>query len=396
MNNQVLFVDDDEKILRSFSRNLSGEYEVTTAQGPEKALELLAGKQRFSAVVSDLKMPGMNGVEFLERVAELYPDSVRVMLTGYADLDAAIRAVNKGKIFRFLTKPCDDETLRDTLKAAMEQYRLVTSERVLLERTLKGCIEVLTETMSLVNPEAHGKASRLRRYVRVVAGQCGQKGLWKFEVAAMLSQLGCIVLSEEAVRKISKGRELQGEDLQLFEMAPEIGRNLLLKIPRMGEVAKMIAYQRKNFDGSGIPRDAVSGEDIPFGARLLKIVTDFDTEVTAGKSWGEAFLALEKHSDWYDPALMYYLEGALGVEARYKKAALSVKALRPGMIFNQEVRARNGVILARKSLELNRVMLERLKGFAEAVGVEQPIEVLMPLEHKPGACGLELAEEDNA
>ena len=385
MNKRLLFVDDDKNILHSFARNLKAEYEVSTAESPDQALEILKAEKAFAAVVSDLKMPGMDGIAFLEQVASGHPNTIRVMLTGFADLDAAMNAVNKGQVFRFLTKPCDLETLRATVGAAVEQYRLVRSERVLLEKTLKGCIEVLTETLSLVNPEAYGRATRLRRYVQAVGGQFAAKGLWKYEMAAMLSQLGCLVVSEEAIRKVAKGKPLKGEDLQLFQMAPEIGRNLLERIPRMGEVARMVAYQMKGFDGSGIPLDAVSGEDIPLGGRLLRLVSDFDTEVSRGKTWGEAFLALEKQAGWYDPELMYYLEGALGTDARYRTAKLRVGKLHRGMILNQDVQAKSGILLARHKLELNEVILSRLIGFSKTVGVVEPIEVLIPLESAPAA-----------
>ena len=119
---------------------------------------------------------------------------------------------------------------------------------------------------------------------------------------------------------------------------------------------------------------------------------DFDTWVSRGKSWGEAFLEMEKRAELYDPELMYYLEGALGAEARYKKEQLPVRGLRHGMILDQEVRAKNGVLLARKSMEVNRVVLSRLRGFAQKVGIQEPIRVLRPLEPTKG--GLELAEDE--
>ncbi len=394
MNKRILFVDDDENILRSFARNLKADYQVSTATGPEQGLATLKKSKAFAAVISDLKMPGMDGIAFLQKVATTHPATIRVMLTGFADLEVAMNAVNKGHVFRFLTKPCDLDTLKATVGAAVEQYRLMRSERVLLEKTLKGCIEVLTETLSLVNPEAYGRATRLRRYVQAVAGQFMTKGLWKYEMAAMLSQLGCLIVSEEAVRKAALGKELVGEDLQLFQMAPEIGRNLLEKIPRMGDIAHMVAYQMKGFDGSGFPLDNVAGEDIPQGARLLKLVLDFDAEVTGGKTWGEAFLALEKKAEQYDPELMYYLEGALGTAARYKTVKLPVKKLRKGMMLHQDVRATTGVFLARQNLEINDVILSRLLGFAKTVGVVEPIEVLIPLEQGPARPEEDASDQD--
>ncbi|MGE4553339.1 MAG: HD domain-containing phosphohydrolase, partial [Desulfovibrionaceae bacterium] len=339
MNRRVLFVDDDEKILSSFRRILADTFELETALGPKEALNLAAGRRTFAAVVSDLRMPDMDGVALLEKIRQTRPDTVRVMLTGYADLDAAMNAVNRGQVFRFLSKPCDPDTLRATVEAAVEQHRLITAERVLLERTLKGCVEVMSETLSLVNPAAFARSTRVQRFVRVICQQFNPPGQWGFEIAAMLSQLGAVMLSEEAAAKVAKGQKLTEEERQLSEMVPEIGRGLLARIPRLGGVAKMIAYQAKNFDGTGIPRDDVEGEDIPLGARLLRLALDFDSEVARRKSWGAAFLELEKVSERYDPQLLYYLEGALGVEARYTKAAVAVSDLCLGMVLNQDVKS---------------------------------------------------------
>ena len=391
MNRRVLFVDDDAKILSSFRRILAGTFELETALGPKEALNLIAGKRTFAVVVSDLKMPDMDGIELLEKIRQAKPDTVRIMLTGFADLDAAMNAVNRGHVFRFLSKPCDPDTLLATVEAGVEQYRLVTSERVLLERTLKGCVEVMSETLSLVNPEAFARSARVQRFVRTLCQQFNPPGQWGFEIAAMLSQLGAIMLSEETVAKIAKGQKLTEEERQLSEMVPEIGRGLLARIPRLGGVAKMIAYQAKNFDGTGIPRDNVEGEDIPLGGRLLKLALDFDAEVVRRKSWGKAFLELEKVSERYDPQLLYYLEGALGVEARYVKKSIKVADLCLGMVLNQDVKSSSGVFLARKSLEVSRVLLSKLRGFSEKLGVVEPIEVLIPIETH--SCAEEAPEE---
>src|SRR5690242_18933857 len=134
MNDTILFVDDDIRIISALQRNLYREYRVEIAAGPKDALEAIADAN-YAVVVSDLKMPGMSGIEFLAQVKESSPDTVRVLLTGQADLEAAIAAVNEGSVFRFLTEPCPKEVLTRTLDAALEQYRMITSEKELLQDT---------------------------------------------------------------------------------------------------------------------------------------------------------------------------------------------------------------------------------------------------------------------
>lgn len=380
MSGKILLVDDEEMILSGFQRNLRKQFELETALGPLEGLEKIRTGGPFAVVVSDLKMPGMDGIQFLTRVREMSANTIRIMLTGYADLEASMAAVNSGQVFRFLTKPCPPESLAVTLNAALDQHRLVMAEKTLLEKTLRGCIEVLSETIALVNPEAFGRAARIKRYVREIAKQIDPKGVWRFELAAMLSQLGCITLPEEALRKLANDEELSPEEKQLYEMYPLIGRDLLSKIPRMAEVANMIAYQEKHFDGTGVPRDSLKGDQIPLGARILKVALDFDLELSRLKEKGKAFLALEGRSERYDPEVLYYLECLLGVEARFVPKSLPLKELREGMTLNQDVKTKSGLMLARKSLEITPALMARLIGFASAFGIEEPIAVLDPVE----------------
>src|SRR5215467_12671970 len=151
---RILFVDDEPKILQGLERQLSGKFELRTAPGPVMGLQILSKDGPYAAVVSDYRMPTMNGVEFLARARQRYPDTVRLMLTGQADLNAAISAVNEGAIFRFLSKPCPMEVLDAALNSALEQYRLIQAERELLEQTLHGSIKIMTEVLSLTSPAA--------------------------------------------------------------------------------------------------------------------------------------------------------------------------------------------------------------------------------------------------
>src|SRR6478609_5248404 len=142
MPEQILLVDDDRNILSGYRRNLRGEFLIDTAQGGQEALELLEKKGPYALVISDMRMPGMDGIAFLSKLKAMSPDTVRVMLTGNADTETAIEAINEGSIFRFLNKPCSKEILAKTITAGLVQYRLVTAEKQLLEQTLSGCLQV--------------------------------------------------------------------------------------------------------------------------------------------------------------------------------------------------------------------------------------------------------------
>ncbi len=276
MNEKILAVDDEKNILDAIQRQMRKKFPVETALGPGEGLAAVKQRGPYALVISDLRMPKMDGIQFLTQVKRLTPETVRVMLTGNADLENAIQAVNEGNIFRFLTKPCSPEILEKVIQAGIEQYRLVTAEKELLQKTLKGSINVLNKVLSLVNPEAFGRSSRIKRYVKQIAEKLGVPDVWKFELAAMLSQIGCVILPEDALKKLSQGKNLTGEEVQLFDMHPMIASDLITNIPRMQKIAEMIRYQEKHFDGTGNPKDKRREKDIPLGARILKVALDFD------------------------------------------------------------------------------------------------------------------------
>jgi response regulator RpfG family c-di-GMP phosphodiesterase len=382
MTPKVLFVDDDPNILAAYQRQLRKQYEIDTALAGDRGLEAVAKTGPYGVIVSDLKMPGMNGIQFLSRVREMAPDSVRIMLTGFAEVQTAIDAVNEGNIFRFLTKPCPPEVLSRALDMGLEQYRLITAERELLEQTLKGSIKVLTQILSLLNPEAFGRASRLSRYAREIGLVMKFPGLWQLETAAMLSQIGFIMLPEEALKKIYHGQQLTPEETQLLDMHPFIASDLLKNIPRLEEIAKIIAYQEKHFDGTGLPVDEVHREDIPLGARILKVALDFDTLQTAGDSKSRAIAQLQQRPGWYDPKVLTALEAVIWIEGKYQVKVIPLEELQDSMILDDDVWTKTGTLLLAKGQEVNQLIRRRLHDFAQNVGIKEPLQVLIPLREK--------------
>jgi DNA-binding NtrC family response regulator len=192
MAEEILLVDDDNSVLDGYRRSLSREFVLETALGGQQALQLATDSGPYAVVVSDMRMPGMDGIQVLSKIKALSPDTIRVMLTGNADMETAVNAINEGSIFRFLNKPCSKEVMAKTLTAALVPYRLVNAEKQLLEQTLSGSMQVLTEVLSLVNPAAFSRAERARRYIHHIVTAMNLGNPWQYEVAAMTSQLGCV------------------------------------------------------------------------------------------------------------------------------------------------------------------------------------------------------------
>jgi Response regulator containing a CheY-like receiver domain and an HD-GYP domain len=369
MSEKILFVDDEINVLDAFRANLRKRFDVSTALGPEEGLKLLQGSGPFAVVVSDLKMPQMDGITFLTQVRELSPDTVRMMITGFADVEVAIGAVNEGQVFRFLTKPCPPATLAKALGAGLEQYRLVTAERELLRGTLRGSIRVLTEALSLANPEAYGRSERVRVLVRKLVKSAGLKNAWELELAAMLSHIGCMALPRTVLEKIAGGKELTVEERKLYTSHPAVGAGLIEHIPRLGKVAEIIAAQHKRFD-----------PQLPEGARILKIAVDYNTLESKGLTPPHIFVRMRSCSGCYDPAMLEKFEKSIGLEGDYIRKSVSVKDLTENMILEENVKTQEGLLLLAKGMELNEASIYRLIQAGKTFNIIEPISVLVTPE----------------
>jgi response regulator RpfG family c-di-GMP phosphodiesterase len=381
MSERILCVDDEPRVLSALQRQLHEQFDITTAAGGAVALQTIASSGPFAVVVSDMRMPGMDGIHLLSEVKKRAPDSVRIMLTGFADLQTTVEAVNEGNIFRFLTKPCPTEAFARALQAGVAQYRLVTAEKELLEKTLRGAIKVLAEVLSLTNPVAFGHASRVQRLVAKLCRHMQVERPWQIEIAAMLSQIGCVTIPPDTLEKAYRGKTLQAREVQMLEAHPGIAGDLIRNIPRLEEVARIVAYQNKSFDGSGIPRDAVHGADIPLGARILKAATDYDALKWGGRSDPAAIAELRTRSTWYDPAVLEALQ-AVGVSSRpLEIRELTLMEVKPHAVLAEDVRAPDGCLLIGKGQEITPAVHQLLFNFASRKGLKEQIRVRVYVEN---------------
>lgn len=387
---KILFVDDDENILGAFQRQFRKQYTIETALGPEQGLTAIESGDSYAVLVVDMNMPGMNGVEFLKRVRARCPDVVRVMLTGNADQNTAVQAVNEGHIFRFLNKPCSPELLAATLDAGLRQHELITAERDLLENTLSGSVRVLSEMLSMALPKVFERSRTLREEIRVLARHLGERSTWDLEVAAMLAQIGFVAIPPEVILKARAGQALSPTEKLMVERVPEIGHNLLAKIPRMEKVARIILYQCKQFDGVGYPADGVVGDKIPLGSRLLKFLADLSLLEAKGVTRAGALELMRSRSGHYDPMV---LDGAIGcfdpqaqsaVPNEFPPVPMNFKQLSVGLVLASNVETPDGSLIVCAGNEVTQMLLERLRNFSTTAGIKEPIYVQPP--NKPAAA----------
>lgn len=376
----VLFVDDEPHVLQALQRSLHEKCHLDTAVSGAEGLRVIQARGPFAVVVSDMRMPHMDGAEFLGRVKEMAPDTVRVMLTGNSDLGTAIRAVNQGAIFRFLTKPSTTEDLLATIQAATRQHDLITAERKLLEDTLGGCIRMLTEVMSLADTHQATQTAAVHELLVRLAKALAMEDLWQLGAAALLARIGTVAVPPIVLVRERQGGAMTGAEKDMLVRIPDLGFQLLRRIPRLEGVADIVRYQAKNYDGSGFPADEVAGTAIPLGARLLRIVVDLVTATTDGVPLARAAASLRGQPERHDPALLdrvaAHLEAMEG-QPGPAPGGLQLRAteLRLGDVLAASVCTGDGTVLVVQGTKMGPALRERLLNFAATVGVREPIFV---------------------
>ncbi|NJN98040.1 MAG: response regulator [Anaerolineales bacterium] len=377
MAEQILLVDDDPQILRGYTRLLQNNFQIVTALSGQQGLEAIDQAGPYAIVVADMRMPQMDGVQFLAEVKKRTPHTIRVMLTGNADLQTAIDAVNQGNIFRFLTKPCPIDIMTRVLKAGIEQYRLVTAERELLEKTLNGSVKLLIEILSLSNPIVFSRANRITNWVGQMATQLQLPDVWRFKLAAMLCQIGYIGLPHEIINKIEARIPLTEAEQKAFLEHPAVGRQLLAHIPRMELIAQMIENQLQPYSHSPVsPQQLNSDKDIiALGAQLIRLALDLDQQIIQGLSEQAALTILGKRPDEYNPYLLAVLGSAAQSEVIYEFREIRLVELELGMVLDRDVWSRNGVLLVQQGEEVTFTTLIRLRNFAGGVGIREPLYI---------------------
>jgi response regulator RpfG family c-di-GMP phosphodiesterase len=382
---KILLVDDEPNVLEGYKRQLRRQLsdrerviQIDTALRGEDALKIVGSDGPYAVVVSDMQMPGMDGIQLLSSVRDYAPDTVRIILTGKADTSTAISAVNEGRIFRFLTKPCSPEILAGTIVAGVEQFRLITAERELLEKTLSGSIKVMTDILALVNPIAFSQATRFRRYVRHVISELKISDSWQFEVAAMLSQIGCVTLPPETLEKVHAGADLTEAEQDMFAAHPSVGHDLLIRIPRLQLIARMIERQQEpfsKFKPAPKPHERNSGE---LGAQILKVIFEFDRLIVQGIPAKAAVAKLLGQPEQCDPLITTTLGnleiGEIGTEIRIVK----MRDLNTHMIIDEDIWTKRGILVVPKGQEINHSVLVRLQNFWRSGAIPDQVRVLVP------------------
>jgi len=385
VNRRVLMVDDEQRILDAARRNLHGQFELSTASSGADALEQLGDGLRvgapFAVLVSDMNMPVMSGAVLLAKAHQLDPNLVELVLSGQADLASTISAVNDGNLFRFLTKPCDTDDLTRAIEDGLRQYQLVTSEHELLEQTLNGAVEVLTELIATASPLAFRRTARVRVLAEALIEYVPVADRWEFRLASMVSQVGCVGVPEEILAYVSTGRSLSTRSWQMYSGHPQLARAMLTRIPRLERVSAWVGDQATTLAEAAAPdtgiapalmaRNGYPGE-LVFAA-IAAFIAGLEGGITPAKV-GHELIATAKFPE---PVVEALLGAATQLDVGRVIRQVRVGGLTVGMVLNQDVLATNGTTLLRAGDPVTETLAVRLRHFHGTVGVQEPISVLV-------------------
>ena len=377
MSDRVLFVDDEPNVLEAMQRGLRKQVDMQTAPGGAEGLRLLRDSGPFGLVISDMRMPLMNGAQFLASVREQFPDTVRMILSGQADMPATIAAVNEGHIYRFLSKPCPTDQLLAAVTDGLRQHHLMTAEKVLLEQTLSGAVRMLIEMLGMVSPAASNRASRLQAYTLTLSSALGLTEHWQCALAAHVSQIGCVALPQGLVAKIEAHQALTEDEQRLYDSHPVVAGKLLAAIPRLEDVAAIVTGQFDTIDIKGLPGDLRQWGVRSIGRLLLKTSLDFDRLAMQGMGRDAAVDTLRAPRYALPGCVLQALATLPSTRHTQVPRQVRVRDLLPGMILDEDLVSPRGIRLVPSGHVVTRSLIVRLSSFADGIGVSEPFRALV-------------------
>jgi response regulator RpfG family c-di-GMP phosphodiesterase len=370
---RVLCLDDEPYVLDGLRRNLRTEFQVTTTTEPREALELLAEEDDgpYAVFVSDMRMPQMNGVDVLRKAQATAPETTRVLLTGDADVQVAVSAINEGGVFRFILKPCPPDPLRATVSAAAEQHRLVRAERELLQDTLKGCVEALMDTLAMAQPGLFSRAGRLRRLVAQLWADLDLPDAWQVEMAAQLGDIGAITLPPTVVTALQTGLPGNRQEADMLAQLPKLADSMLAKIPRLEDVREIVRAQMPTDRDPATPLPPSA----PQAARLLQVVREYDALVHRDTPADLALSTLafrNTHADEHLAALAKVVGMQLPRDAVRE---VTIDQLRIGHELADDLYTTKGLLLVSRGQVITERLLIRVQNFEATTGLRGRILV---------------------
>lgn len=274
---KILIVDDEPDNLALLYRTLRRDYEVVKSNSPMEAIEILNNTNDFSLILSDHKMPEIDGVEFMKRTNHLCPNAARVLVTAYSDAKILIDAINQAKIYRYVKKPYTPDELLHVVRTCLEYHQLkVDNENLITDfkELFGGTIKAIIEALDAKDSYTSGRSRRVTFYSSKIAQalHLPKSDIGKIELAGLLHDIGMIGVAEDILNKSEK---LTDEEFDEIKKHVYHSVKILEDIKQLNDVIELIKYHHEHFDGNGYPYK-LKGDEIPIGSRIIAITDAFD------------------------------------------------------------------------------------------------------------------------
>lgn len=414
IRSKILFVDDEANILSALNRLFRPlGHQIFTANSGAQGLELLA-TETMDLVVSDMRMPEMDGAQFLAQVANQWPDTIRILLTGYADINSTVSAINNGAIYRYVSKPWEENDLKLTVQRALEQKNFQEEKKRLnaiitqqneelkalnanleervqarteevrqtaafldmayedLKNNYKATIPIFANLIELRDGDFAGHSRRVAEDAKLVAQQLklSEEEVENIYFAALLHDIGKIGLPDTLFNK--PFNVLAGDELEQVKKHPIFGQEALMALDPLQDAGKILRSHHERYDGQGYP-DGLKGEAIPIGARILTVVNDYDAlqlgtlvDSRMRPLEARAFLKANRGTR-YDTHIVDIFIAVLDKQVQQvgvaKELRLASIDLREGMMLAQDLVTPDGVLLLSKGQCLRNSIIDRIRHF---------------------------------
>lgn len=432
----ILFVDDEKNILSSLKRLFRPLIDkVLIAESGAEGLEIL-NSEPVDVIVSDMRMPEMDGAEFLEKVAAKWPDTIRILLTGYADITSTINAINKGSIYRYISKPWEDNDIRLTVQHALkskhleqEQLRLqeltesqnkeLQELNATLEEKVNARTEEVRQTMgqlqvahttlkknyvttikvfsNIIELREGGESTHTRNVADLAHKMAKKIGMPDDDAqqvifASLLRNIGRIGFTDELNKK--PFNSLNNDEKTKVIKHPVIGQGILMSLDYLQNASILIRHQNEQYDGHGYP-DELHGKDIPIGARIISLANDYYSQQvgllsTQRLSTTETIEYIKRYRGIrYDPKLVDVLFEVLGVsdadiielkEDKIKELKLNTLKLIDGMVLSRDLAMKNGIVLLAKGQKIDKGLILRIRKMENSVNEKMDVYILAQRE----------------
>ncbi len=421
----ILCVDDEPGILSALRRLFRAKgFQVQIAEGGKAGLALLE-TQPFDLVISDMRMPEMDGAAFLEQVRLRWPDSMRLLLTGYADITSVMAAINKGEIYRYIAKPWDDNDILLIVRSAL-QHRLMVLEQARLQALIKQqnaelktlnaslevkvqertkdlqqavdrlksnfvtSIKVFTSLIEMRHKDLAGHSRRVADLAKRLALQMGldNKQAQEIFVAALLHEIGKVGFPDELIN--TPVVMLNTRQLEEFRKYPERAEAALMPLEELKGAVQIILNHLERWDGAGYPRH-IAGEAIPVGARILSVASDYDglqigllaqRKLEPGQAQDVILQGARRR---YDPTVVDALMVLCGArpktqvrQDRWVEVTVSSIGLKPGMKLSRDLITPSGLLMLTAGHALDESVIKKIVDFERSNGLSLTAEVWQP------------------